>query len=165
MLENVSGGGSTDKFYTSTSYYTEAGEYDLEVTVETDERGNTTIYKYLNDNLMFVVDAKNITTSFEYNSNDLITKLSQTIGTLQISNNYTYDGEELTGITHKEGSNVTQAYSFEYDVYGNITAIKQGSTALVTYAYNANNGKLTSAPTPTDLWSHTFTMRLTISIK
>ena len=145
VLENVSGGGSTDKFYTSTSYYTEAGEYDLEVTVETDERGNTTIYKYLDDNLMFVVDAKNITTAYEYNSDDLVTKLSQTIGTLQISNNYTYDGEELTGITHKEGSTVTQAYSFEYDVYGNLTAIKQGGTALVTYAYNANNGKLISA--------------------
>lgn len=145
VLENVSGSGSTDKFYTSTSYYTEAGEYDLEVTAETDERGNTTIYKYLNDNLMFVVDAKNITTAYEYNSDDLVTKLSQTIGTLEISNNYTYDGEALTGITHKEGSTATQAYTFTYDVYGNLTAIKQGSTALVTYAYNANNGKLISA--------------------
>ena len=145
VLENVSGSGSTDKFYTSTSYYTETGTDTYEVTAETDERGNTTIYKYLNDNLMFVVDAKNITTAFEYNSNDLVTKLSQTIGTLEISNNYTYDGEDLIGITHKEGSTATQAYTFTYDVYGNLTAIKQGSTALVTYAYNANNGKLISA--------------------
>ena len=146
VVENVSGSGSTDKFYTSTNYYTDPNNSDLEVTEEIDERGISTKYKYLNDKLHELIDGKGHTTSYTYNADDLLSKLSQTIGTLEISNNYTYNSNgDLTGIAHKEGTTTTQAYSFAYDVYGNLTSISQGNTALVTYAYNPNNGKLISA--------------------
>lgn len=146
VVENVSGSGSADKFYTATNYYTDPNNSDLEVTEEIDERGISTKYKYLNDKLHELIDGKGHTTSYTYNADDLLTKLSQTIGTLEISNNYTYSSNgDLTGIAHKEGTTTTQVYSFAYDVYGNLTSISQGNTALVTYAYNPNNGKLISA--------------------
>ena len=146
VVENVSGSGSTDKFYTSTNYYTDPNNSDLEVTEEIDERGISTKYKYYNDKLYELIDGKGHTTSYTYNADDLLSKLSQTIGTLEISNNYTYNSNgDLTGIAHKEGTTTTQAYSFAYDVYGNLTSISQGNIALVTYAYNPNNGKLISA--------------------
>ena len=146
VVENVSGSGSTDKFYTSTNNYTDPVNSDLEVTEEIDERGISTKYKYYNDKLHELIDGKGHTTSYTYNADDLLSKLSQTIGTLEISNNYTYNSNgDLTGIAHKEGTTTTQAYSFAYDVYGNLTSISQGNMALVTYAYNPNNGKLISA--------------------
>ena len=146
VVENVSGSGSTDKFYTSTNYYTDPDNSDLEVTEEIDERGISVKYKYYNDKLHELIDGKGHTTSYAYNADDLLSKLSQTIGTLEISNNYTYNSNgDLTGIAHKEGTTTTQSYSFAYDVYGNLTSISQGNTALVTYAYNPNNGKLISA--------------------
>lgn len=146
VVEDSNPNGSTDKFYTYTDYYTEAGAIDLKVTEQTDERGCSTKYKYYNEKLYELVDGRNHTTSYSYSSDDLLTKLSQTIGTLEISNNYVYNGNgDLTGITHKEGTTTTQSYSFTYDVYGNLTSILQGSNALVTYAYNPNNGKLISA--------------------
>ena len=146
VVEDSDPNGSADKFYTYTDYYTEAGAIDLKVKEQTDERGCSTKYKYYNEKLYELVDGRNHTTSYTYSSDDLLTKLSQTIGTLEISNNYVYNGNgDLTGITHKEGTTTTQSYSFTYDVYGNLTSILQGSTALVTYAYNPNNGKLVSA--------------------
>ena len=100
VVEDSDPNGSTDKFYTYTDYYTEAGAIDLEVTEQTDERSCSTKYKYYNEKLYELVDGRNHTTSYTYSSDDLLTKLSQTIGTLEISNNYVYNGNgDLTGIT------------------------------------------------------------------
>ena len=117
----------------------------------TDELGHTTSYSYTGGLLSSVTDAKNRTTHYTYNTDKLLTKLYQTVGSQQVANNYTYNGNgALTGVTHTLDIYTTlERYSFTYNTYGDLVSIYQGDTstgtALVTYAYNPFHGKLISA--------------------
>lgn len=60
-----------------------------------------------------------------------------TVETSAESVNYTYTGSDMT----RAETESTQ-YNFVYDSFGNQTAIKIGTGNIVSYTYNANNGKL-----------------------
>ena len=58
--------------------------------------------------------------------------------TLSVNVDYTYNDKlELNKI-----STNTVDYTFEYDVYGNITGIKADNVSVISYEYLANNGNL-----------------------
>ncbi len=50
---------------------------------------------------------------------------------------FTYEGSELAAI-----ATATTTYTFDYDAYGNQTAISVGDAEIAKYIYNAANGKL-----------------------
>jgi RHS repeat-associated protein len=127
-------------YYTSQTY-----DADGNVLTETDERGLTTSYAYVNGLLSSVTDASGREMRYTYNDAKELIKMAQTVGGSEVANEYAYDSHgRLTGLTGKTDSSVNQAYTFTYDVYGNLSEVLQNGQVLVSYTYNGNNGKLVS---------------------
>jgi len=107
----------------------------------TDSRGlvTTNTYDAKNRMLVKVTDARGISTNYSYEtSTDRLSSVSMTVGGKAVKNTYTYDtGDRLKTIGHN-GFN----YTYEYDGFGNQTAVKIGSTAIERYTYLPHNGLL-----------------------
>lgn len=109
----------------------------------TDARGYVTSNEYDSKNRLLtkVTDAKNNSTKYVYEtSTDKLLSVASTVGGKEVKTTYTYDaGDRLKTIGHN-GFN----YTYEYDGFGNETAIKIGSTALERYAYLPHNGLMST---------------------
>lgn len=57
---------------------------------------------------------------------------------------YSYDSGNLNAIKRTNDAAVEQIYSFTYDAFGNMTALKVGGKTLVSYTYGSGNGLLTN---------------------
>lgn len=116
---------------------------DNYLAVSTDENGVATYYLYdENTGTLTSMAAGNETDTIDYTYNavGLLKTVSQTVTNIvtgekvNMISEYTYDGDNLTQINHN-GS----VYSFEYDMYGNITNVMIGTQSLAEYSYNSSN--------------------------
>lgn len=105
-----------------------------------DENGVSTYYAYdENSGILssMATENENNTVNYTYNAVGLLKTVSQTVTNIvtgekvNMLSEYTYNGDNLTQINHN-GS----VYSFEYDIYGNVSNVKIGSQSLVQYSYN-----------------------------
>jgi len=108
-----------------------------------DARGyeTTNTYDAKNRLLTSVKDAKGQVINYTYNTkNDQLTGVSANVGGTTISNSYSYDsGDRLSSIEHNGFT-----YGYEYDGFGNQTAVKLGSVTLEKNTYLPHNGPLES---------------------
>ena len=139
---SVSSEDSAAKIETGATY-TYHGHY---LRTQTDAAGNVTTYTTNGYGLTFAIqDAAGNTTSYAYNtSNDRLTKVSLDDGTAV---NYTYGNGVLESIVRNSllpdgTANSDQTYSFTYDTYGNVSAVKVGTQTLASYEYCSKNGPL-----------------------
>jgi YD repeat-containing protein len=127
----------TFRSFISTSSTTEAnGQYTDKVT---DALGNVTDTNWdANKGLLTSsIDAKNVTTSYTYNSgNDKLTSVSSGGATV----NYGYTGDQLATITRNGFS-----YGFTFDSLGNPTSVKMGTSPLITHSYQPRTSLLSSS--------------------
>jgi len=123
------------------SVYDNKGNLLLE---STDTNGITTSYGYSSDlNKMLalpsaVTDANGTVTNILYDNFGRTTRTSVANRAIL---EYTYHDGNLTQIL-RSASSGNQAYSFEYDAFGNMTKLKVGDQVLATYEYGAENGPL-----------------------
>ena len=85
-----------------------------------------------------IQDGNGTTTTINYDSQGRV-RTSNIVGTAALA--YTYTEGNLTRIERSD-YNVTQIYNLAYDTFGNMTSFAVGSSPLVTYDYEANNGNL-----------------------
>lgn len=86
-----------------------------------------------------VTDAKDITSTYTYDTMKRLTGLSQPAngGTAQVT--YGYTNDDLTQVTHNRFS-----YGIGYDAFGNTTGTNVNGTALSTNTYNFSRGLLSN---------------------
>ena len=105
-----------------------------------DENGIKTYYKYdENTGTLSSIATGNETDkiNYTYTAVGLLKTVSQTVTNIvtgekvNMLSEYTYNGDNLTQINHN-GS----VYSFEYDIYGNVSNVKIGTQSLAQYSYN-----------------------------
>ena len=108
----------------------------------TDARKKTVSYSYDSDNRLLtkMTDARNNSTQYSYEAaTDRLTGVSATVSGQTRKVSYTYDeGDRIKTIAHGGTT-----YTFDYDGYGNQTAVKAGDRILERYSYAPNNGPLT----------------------
>ena len=135
-LTNVTDG----KYMESSTTYTDDGNHILTVT---DGAGSAVTYDYGRGNtvmwdLPVSVTAPDATvTTMEYDEIGRLEK-SAIADSAQLS--YTYNKGLLGSIqrtAEKSGTDITQTYSMDYDVFGNMTAIRVGSRNLASYEYDS----------------------------
>lgn len=141
-LQNTSATGN--KTISTSAVYSTDGDY---LVSQTDALGYTTTYETNTYGLTSaVVDALNHRISYTYNTNNnRLLKTSLEDGT-NVAYNYT--NGTLSSIVRESllpdgETESSQTYSFNYDIYDNVTAVKVGSRTLASYTYMANNGPLT----------------------
>lgn len=124
---------STNAFSSSANYLASS----------TDENGVTTYYVYNENNgtlTSFATGNESNSINYTYNAVGLLKNVSQTVTNIMTGadvnmvSSYTYDGDTLTQINHN-GS----VYSFDYDIYGNVSNVKIGNQSLATYSYADSN--------------------------
>ena len=115
---------------------------------QTDALGNVVTYGTNNWGLTTsVTDPLNHETSYTYeNSTDRLTKTALSDGT---SVSYAYTDGVMTSIVRNSllpdgETSQSQTYSFTYDRFDNVTAVKVGADILVSYTYMDKNGPLSS---------------------
>jgi RHS repeat-associated protein len=125
------------KTFVSTSATTEAnGQYTDKVT---DALGNVTDTNWdaTKGLLTSSIDAKNVTTSYTYHTNnDKLTSVSS--GNATVS--YGYTGDQLSTITRNNFS-----YGFTFDSLGNPTSVKMETIPLITHSYQPRTSLLLSS--------------------
>lgn len=108
----------------------------------TDARQKTVSYSYDSDNRLLtkMTDARNNSTQYSYEATtDRLTSVSSNASGQIRKVSYTYDeGDRIKTIAHGGTT-----YTFDYDGYGNQTAVKAGDRTLERYSYAPNNGPLT----------------------
>ena len=108
----------------------------------TDARKKTVSYSYDSDNRLLtkMTDARNNSTQYSYETTtDRLTGVSATASGQTRDVSYTYDeGDRIKSIKHGGTT-----YAFDYDGYGNQTAVKAGDRTVERYSYAPNNGPLT----------------------
>lgn len=111
----------------------------------TDAAGAKVTYGYGTNNAKMmalptsVTDQKGTVTNTEYDSNHRVTKT----GIADVADVvYNYSGGNLGSVQRKDSTGASQTYSFSYDAFGNMTALKVGSRTLATYTYYPGNGLL-----------------------
>lgn len=111
----------------------------------TDATGATVTYGYGTNNAKMmalptsITDPNGTVTSTEYDSNYRVTETSiEDLAELV----YNYTNGNLSSVQRTNNSNITQAYNFTYDAFGNMTALKVGTQTLATYTYGSGNGLL-----------------------
>ena len=106
---------------------------DNYVDTVTDALGNVTDYDYnVNYGTLDSVTAPdNTTTNYGYNSSHALTSATKDVtglygasSAVAVTNNYTFTDDKLTKITHND-----MGYHYSYDIMGNLTRIKVGSTS------------------------------------
>ena len=108
----------------------------------TDARKKTVSYSYDSDNRLLtkMTDARNNSTQYSYEATtDRLSSVSATVLGQTRKVSYAYDeGDRIKTIAHGGTT-----YTFDYDGYGNQTAVKAGDRTLERYSYAPNNGPLT----------------------
>ena len=108
-----------------------------------DARQKRVSYAYDSDNRLLtkMTDANNHSTQYHYEaSTDRLTGVSATASGQTRDVSYTYDeGDRIKSIQHGGTT-----YAFEYDGFGNQTAVKARDRTLERYSYAPNNGPLTT---------------------
>lgn len=102
-----------------------------------------TWYTYNNGLVSSIKNHNNVTTYYEYN--DANDRPERVFLNSIVDVHYEYTRGMLSSIARTGMIDIatnTQEYTFEYDDFGNTTKIKVGNYTLVTYQYEANNGKL-----------------------
>ena len=113
----------------------------------TDATGATVTYGYGNvDSQMMalptsITDPNGTVTTSSYDSNYRVTQtgIANVAGLV-----YNYSGGNLNSVKRTDNASSEQTYSFTYDAFGNMTALKVGTQTLATYTYGAGNGLLMS---------------------
>lgn len=121
-------------FYETNYSYTDDGRF---LASETNSASKTKTYTTnpLNGNLVAINDFNGVSSQYEYNNKNQITKIST--GNKVI--NYTYNTNNLLS----QISEGDRQYNFDYDDFLNIKSVKLGnSNVLSTNAYENNNGNL-----------------------
>ncbi|MBQ9744288.1 MAG: DNRLRE domain-containing protein [Clostridia bacterium] len=147
---NTDGTMSQKTMLTESTYYTDTYlNYFSKISTVTDERGKETKYFYQDNGLLSsIIGPDNKGIRYVYNAYgqlvgaEPVQYVNSTVQSIanQSDIEYAYNGkQELERI-----STSTVDYTFEYDVYGNVTSIKADGTPLATYTYGANNGSLTT---------------------
>lgn len=143
LKTTVTGSDNTTKSITTYAY-----DHSNGITTVTDTEGNTVTYDYDNSTglLTKYTDAKGNYKTYTYDAlgrTKTVTGTTVVGGTLgNIVNQYTYDGDNVTSITHNGFS-----YIFGYDQYGHKTSVAIGNSnlevqsTLVTYGYDDTNNK------------------------
>lgn len=117
--------------YTSTNNY---------LASSTDVNGTTVYYTYDENTgklTSIATGNEDDKINYTYNAVGLLKTVSQTITNIitgediNMISSYSYDGDTLTSINHNGTT-----YSYEYDIYGNITNVKIGNQSLASYSYN-----------------------------
>lgn len=113
------------------------------VSAVTDAEGNKVQYEWdtSRDLLRSLTDGKGNKLSYGYDKAERLVSVSQNVtvdGKKQVVKNiYTYTKDRLAGIEHNGFS-----YGFTYDVFGNTVAASIAGNPVVSYEYEAQNGKL-----------------------
>ena len=113
------------------------------VSAVTDAEGNKVQYEWdtSRDLLRSLTDGEGNKLSYGYDKAERLISVSQNVtvdGKKQVVKNiYTYTKDRLAGIEHN-GFN----YEFTYDVFGNTTAASIAGNQVISYEYEAQNGKL-----------------------
>ncbi len=119
------------------------GAYHIE---DYDQNGNKTIYgrDHRTGTLTSVTDANNVITNYEYyltnNNKNFGKQKSVATSGSKVTYNYNVDTQRLESIVF--GTTKQETYSFEYDVFGNITQTKVGWQPLSTNTFGEHNGVL-----------------------
>lgn len=109
---------------------------------QTDINGIYTGYSYNQSNgqLMSVSANDDTVTSFTYDAMSRLNSVSKTVNGLSSGNKmttqYTYENDRIKSITHNGFS-----YNYEYDVWGNVTAIKISDQSIVGYTYGEKENR------------------------
>ncbi|MBQ8393462.1 MAG: RHS repeat protein [Clostridia bacterium] len=149
-VNNTDGTTTQKVMLTECTYYTDTYlNYFSKISTVTDERGKETKYFYQDNGLLSsIIGPDNKGIRYVYNAYgqlvgaEPVQYVNSTVQSIenQADVEYAYNGkQELERI-----STNTVDYTFEYDVYGNVTSIKADGTPLATYTYGANNGSLTT---------------------
>ena len=128
----------TTPFIESHSSYTADGNF---IQTMTDPLGKVITYNYNTANglLQSLTDAAGKTTTYTYDgATDQLKGVSKQVDGQTVAVGYTYDGDDLSGISHNGFS-----YAFTKDVFGRATGVKVGSQSLVGYKYDSR-GNLTT---------------------
>ena len=112
--------------------YTEDGAY---LASSIDSAGNKVYYVYNTDNgLLNCLSSADTEIDFSYDAMGKLTKLAQDVSGLsngtEMANEYGYTDDRVTSITHNGFS-----YEFDYDMWGNQTAVRIGERKLTAYTY------------------------------
>ena len=113
------------------------------VSAVTDAEGNKVQYEWntSRDLLRSLTDGEGNKLSYGYDKAERLISVSQNVtvdGKKQVVKNiYTYTKDRLAGIEHNGFS-----YRFTYDVFGNTAAASIAGNQVVSYEYEAQNGKL-----------------------
>lgn len=127
--------GSDSEYIQTSATYTSVGSF---VSSVTDARGKSVSYGYDTDKGLrtSVTDANGNVAAYSYDSMNRLSGLTQ--GNAQVG--YTYDDDELIGISHNGFS-----YGMTYDLFGHTLATKVNSDVLSQNTYDNSRGLLTSA--------------------
>ena len=136
-VTNADASASTDPYIQSSMEYTTNGNYVASVT---DPLGNKVNYSYdSSDRLTAVSDAEDDQTAYTYDAYGRMTKVAKTVEGTAAQVTYTYQNDDLKTISTNGLS-----YTFTNDAFGNNTGVTAGSRQLVSKAYEAYNGNLSS---------------------
>ena len=95
-------------------------------------------YDQMNSQLKSMSNGEGQVTSFTYDAMSRLKKVSNDVDGLisgnKMETSYSYENDRIKSITHNGFS-----YNYEYDVWGNPTAVKVGEQALVSYTYDSDN--------------------------
>lgn len=93
-------------------------------------------YNQMNGQLTSVSDGNDEVTSFSYDAMSRLKKVTNDVNGLisgnKMETSYSYENDRIKSITHNDFS-----YNYEYDEWGNPTAVKVGEQALVSYTYDS----------------------------
>ena len=94
-------------------------------------------YNQKNGQLNSVSDGNDNVTAFTYDAMSRLKSVSKSVEGLSSGNkmetSYSYADDRISSITHNGFS-----YNYEYDAWGNATAVKVGTQPLVSYSYGDN---------------------------
>lgn len=130
---NVSEAGSFDgdKYLRSLNTHTQDGAH---LARSIDTRGNTVYYVYDAAGFLKSLSQGNKTLNYNYDSMGDLTALFQQVsglvGGTQMKTEYSYENDRISSVSHNGFS-----YDFEYDIWGNQTTVKIGSTAIASCSY------------------------------
>lgn len=113
----------------------------------TDATGATVTYGYGNADAQMmalptsITDPNGTVTTSSYDFNYRVTQT----GIANVADLvYNYSSGNLSSVKRTNDASSEQTYSFTYDAFGNMTALKVGTQTLATYTYGAGNGLLMS---------------------
>ena len=118
--------------------YTSDGNY---LASSIDSNGNIAYYNYNADTSLLDSYGKKANATnpvvYSYNAMGMLTEVTQTVSNLvggtSMTSNYTYEHDRIKSISHNGTT-----YNYEYDEYGNQTAVKVGEQSLVSYGYTSD---------------------------